>query len=104
MTIIRPLILKFIRLSNGIKDTNLVMQVMNEINPQRFDKTAYYQEIKELVDESKIIELQYEYYDEVRSIYFLPETTMTITTPEPRTDIDGTSDSTDVAGKSDTDK
>lgn len=63
----------------GVKDKDLILNVMGMINPSRFDKDEYERELGLLLRKNEIVQVKYAipYIDDIRFIY-LPKGSVVI--------------------------
>lgn len=77
----REIILGLVKLNNGISMTALALKVMEYVSPAKFDLETFFQEIHNLVQLKKLIEINFSHEDDIiirsssmsnitRSVYF----------------------------------
>jgi hypothetical protein len=69
----REILLNMIRNNPGIRGIDLVLKIMGEVNPTRFDYDEYSRELTQLIIDDEVVEIEYilpEMEYRVKSIYF----------------------------------
>lgn len=69
----KEIITNIVNSSQGIKAVELVLKVMEEINPVKFDEKEYNKCLTELINNKEIVEIEYILHQmdyRIKSIYF----------------------------------
>lgn len=74
---LKKLILKFIRLQNGISDVEIVLKIMSTIGPVMLNSDDYHAAYEELIRDGEIIVLEFtarDYPSRAKALHFTKET------------------------------